>query len=42
MGWLLVNLLVLLANLGVLGISVKVYSETVKAQKLDRLGSGRS
>jgi len=35
MSWLIVNLLILLANLGILGIAVKVYTEILKDRKFD-------
>jgi hypothetical protein len=40
MGWLVVNLLVLLANLGVLQVAVKLVTEASKGRKLDAMARG--
>jgi len=42
MAWLAMNLLVLLANLGVLQVAVKLVTEATKGRKLDAMAQGRA
>jgi hypothetical protein len=35
MSWILINLVILIANLGVLGLMVKLYTEIVKDKQFD-------